>query len=69
MPVPPTYHLHELGTQAQSMSRNATNERAAMTLQYVALGSMIIMAGAAAAQVLRDAFGPTYSSRGYDRSR
>ena len=26
MPVPPTYHLHELGTQAQSMSKNANNE-------------------------------------------
>jgi len=69
MPAPPTYHLNELGTQAQSMSRNATNERVSMTLQYVALGSMIIMAGATAAQVLRDAFGPTDRGRGKGRSR
>jgi len=67
MPVPPTHYLHELGSQAQSMSKNANNERVAMILQYVALGSMIIMAGAAATQVLRDAFGPT--DRGNGRSR
>ena len=69
MPVPPTHYLHELGTQAQSMSRNANNERVAMVLQYVALGSMIIMAGATAAQVLRDAFGPTERGRGNGGSR
>ena len=40
-----------------------------MVLQYVALGSMIIMAGATAAQVLRDAFGPTDRSRGNGRPR
>ena len=36
-----------------------------MVLQYVALGSMIIMAGVAANQVLREAFGdkPTKSRR------
>jgi hypothetical protein len=69
MPVPPTHYLHELGTQAQSMSRNAGSERVAMVLQYVALGSMIIMAGATATQVLRDAFGPAERGRGYRRSR
>ena len=49
------------------MSKNCNNERMAMILQYVALGSMIIMAGAAASQVLREAFGPTDHPRGRSR--
>jgi hypothetical protein len=57
MTVPPTYKLQDLGPQAQMMSQNCSNDRMAMILQYVAIGSMIIMAGAAASQVLRDAFG------------
>jgi ABC-type enterobactin transport system permease subunit len=57
MTTPPTYSFKELGPQAQAMSRNCNNERLAMILQYVAIGSMIIMAGAAASQVLKDAFG------------
>jgi hypothetical protein len=67
MTIPPTHYLHELGPQAQMMSKNCANERLAMVLQYVAIGSMIIMAGAAAAQVLRDAFGPTDHPRGRGR--
>ncbi len=35
-----------------------------MTLQYVAIGSMIIMAGVAAAQVLKDALGSPNRHRG-----
>jgi hypothetical protein len=69
MTVPPTYFFHDLGPQAQMMSKNCGNERIALVLQYVALGSMIIMAGAAASQVLRDAFGPTDRERGRGRSR
>jgi len=57
MTVPPTYHLNDLGPQAQAMSKNCGNDRIAMVLQYVALGSMIIMTGVAASQVLKDAFG------------
>lgn len=57
MTQPPTYHFNDLGNQAQTMSRNCNNERVAMILQYVALGSMIIMTGIAATQVLRDVFG------------
>ena len=38
-----------------------------MILQYVAVGSMIIMAGVAASQVLREAFGPPDHHRGHDR--
>jgi hypothetical protein len=69
MAVPPTYKLQDLGPQAQMMSRNCTNDRMAMILQYVAIGSMIIMAGAAASQVLRDAFGTHDRHRRDGRSR
>jgi hypothetical protein len=67
MTVPPTYNLRELGPQAQMMSKSCANERMAMILQYVAIGSMIIMAGAAARQVLKDAFGTPDHERGRSR--
>jgi hypothetical protein len=69
MTSPPIYNLGSLGPQAQTMSNNCKNERMAMILQSVAIGSMIIMAGAAAAQVLREAFGSHHDHRGGDRSR
>ena len=56
MSMPPTHYLRDLGPQAQMMSKNCNNDRMAMILQYVAIGSMIVMAGAAASQVLKDAF-------------
>jgi len=67
MTVPPTYHLQDLGSQAQMMSKNCANDRMAMILQYVAIGSMIIMTTATARQVLKDAFGPL--GDGHGRSR
>lgn len=69
MTGPPTYHFQDLGSQAQAMSRNCNNERVAMILQYVALGSMIIMTGIAASQVLRDCFGVGASIGPHDRDR
>jgi hypothetical protein len=69
MTVPPTYHLNDLGSQAQMMARNCSNDRMAMILQYVALGSMIVMTGVAASQVLRDVFGPPGSEHCRGRSR
>jgi hypothetical protein len=69
MTMPPTYNLHDLGPQAQMMSRNCSNERLAMVMQYVALGSMIVMAGVAASQVLRDAFGSPGRDSHRGRSR
>jgi hypothetical protein len=66
MTIPPTHYLHNLGPQAQMMSKNCTSERMAMILQSVALGSMIIMAGAAAAHILKDLFG---QPEGHGRSR
>jgi hypothetical protein len=67
MTVPPTYHLNDLGTQAQMMARNCNNDRMAMILQYVALGSMIVMTGVAASQVLKEAFGAFDRERGRSR--
>jgi hypothetical protein len=55
----PIYNLRDLGPQAQMMAKNCKNERMAMTLHYVAIGSMIIMAGAAATHLLKDLFGHT----------
>jgi hypothetical protein len=69
MTVPPTYYLNELGPQAQAMSRNCGNDRIAMICQYVALGSMIVMAGVAASQVLKDVFGTPGHDPGQGRSR
>jgi len=69
MTVPPTYNLHDLGPQAQMMSRNCNNDRMAMILQYVAVGSMIIMAGVAASHVLKDAFGTPHHHHRNGRSR
>lgn len=67
MTMPPTYHLHDIGNQAQFMSKNCGNDRMAMILQYVALGSMIVMTGVAASQILRDAFGASNPDRGRSR--
>lgn len=64
MTMPPTYHLHDLGQEAQMMARNCNNQRMAMVLQYVALGSMIVMTGIAATQLLKEAFGTRDRERG-----
>ena len=69
MSTPPTHYLHDLGPQAQMMAKNCNNDRMAMILQYVAIGSMIVMAGAAASQVLKDAFGSPRRGRDHDRLR
>jgi hypothetical protein len=66
MTTPPIYDLRQLGPEAQRMAKNCNNERLAMTMQYVAIGSMIIMAGAAAAHVMKDLFRNTEH---HDRSR
>ena len=51
------------------MAKNCENERMAMILQYVAIGSMIIMAGAAASHVLKEALRSHDHSRDHGRSR
>ena len=67
MSMPPTHFLQDLGPQAQMMSKNCNNERMAMVMQYVALGSMIVMAGVAARHVLKEAFGSSDHDRGRSR--
>ena len=51
------------------MSKDVKNERLAMILQYVAVGSMIVMAGIAASKVLKETFGQPDHHRDHDRSR
>jgi hypothetical protein len=54
---PPTYHFDALGSEAHNLARRCSNERLAMILHSVAVGSMIVMAGAAAAKLLKELFG------------
>jgi hypothetical protein len=65
MPIPPTYRFDDLGSQAQMMARSCDSKRLAMILQYVALGSMIVMTGVTATQILKDCFG----RRDHDQGR
>ncbi len=69
MTVPPLYHLQDLGSQARSMSRNCHNERIAMVLEVVSLGSMILMTGVVASEVLKEAFGSKDHDHSGGRSR
>jgi hypothetical protein len=69
MTLPPKYNLEDLGSQAQMMSRNCGNERLGMVMQYVALGSLIVMTGVAARQLLKDTFGTPDQDRGNGRSK
>ena len=64
MSVPPTYRFNDLGPQAQQMARSCENKRLAMILEYVALGSMIVMTGVAATQMLKELFGSRANDRG-----
>lgn len=56
MSMPPTVPFQALGNHAQFMSRECGNERLAMILQYVALGSFIAMTGFTASKILKDVF-------------
>jgi hypothetical protein len=46
------------------MSKQCGNDRLAMILQYVALGSFIAMTGYTASKILKDAFDTTDNPRG-----
>ena len=67
MTIPPIYNFRDLGAQAQMMSKQCNDQRLAMLVQYVALGSMIVMAGVAAGQVLKEAFGSRNDEQGRSR--
>jgi hypothetical protein len=63
MSGPPIYNLRDLGPQAQQMANNCKNERLAMTLHYVAIGSMIVMAASAATHLIKDLFKTEHHGR------
>jgi hypothetical protein len=69
MTAPPTHFLQDLGPKAEMLSKKCGNERLAMILQYVALGSMIVMTGLAASQSLKEALGSLDRDRGHGRPR
>jgi hypothetical protein len=50
----PVYNLGDLGPQAQQMANHCKNERFAMTLQCLAIGSAIVTATATAAHHIKD---------------
>lgn len=56
MSMPPTHDLRDLGHDAQRMAKDCKNERLAMTLQTVAVGSMLIMSVAAAVHLIKELF-------------
>ena len=62
----PILPLKDLGPQAQQMAKNVKDERLAMTLQSVAVGSMIVMAAATTIHLIRDLF---RQSERHDRSK
>jgi hypothetical protein len=62
----PHYDLKDIAPQAHEMANKTKNERVALTLQCVAIGSMIVMAAATAAHVIKDLFRNTNR---HDRSR
>lgn len=64
MSIPPTVPFQALGNHAQFMSRQCGNERLAMALQYIALGSFIVMTGFAASKLLKEVFEEPNKGRG-----
>ncbi len=64
MSIPPTVPFQALGNQAQFMSKQCGNDRLAMILQYVALGSFIAMTGFTASKILKETFDTPDKPRG-----
>lgn len=54
--TPPVINFQDLPGQAFAQAKNCPNEKLAMTLQYVAVGSMIAMTGLAAIATLKSLF-------------
>lgn len=63
MPQPPTYLFHVLSSQIRQMSKDCQDERMSMLLNNVAIGSLIVMTGFAARQILKDLFEPRNRQR------
>jgi hypothetical protein len=58
------YHLGDFGPQAQQMAKHCNNERLAMPLQCVAIGSMIVMATPMAAPLVKSCCAKTNITAG-----
>ena len=54
-----TDHLHSLGMHANHLARNTNSERMQAILQYVGVGSVILMGIGAGVHLFRDLFKPT----------
>lgn len=69
--MPPYCDISDLPNQAQMFARNCNNEKLAMTMQYVALGSMVCIAGVGVAHMIQDLFREHYHepTRGMGRGR
>src|SRR5947209_15705101 len=61
----PTTNPVHVANMANAMSQTCKNEKLAMTLQYVAIGSMVVMGLAAATHMLKDMFGHRQHRRYY----
>lgn len=69
MSVPPIRFINDIAPQAKMMAKECKNERMAMILQYVALGSMIVMTGITASQFLKDMLKSPKHGHDHNRSR
>ena len=68
MTVPPNDYLHNLGPQAQPMSRNCGNDQMALILQHVAISSIIVMVVGPVSQVWKGYFASRGHNSGQGRS-
>jgi hypothetical protein len=59
MSTPPPINIRDVGREAERMAKDCKNERLVMTMKYVALCSMIVMAGAAGVHLMKEMFGHT----------
>jgi hypothetical protein len=62
--MPPYIPLSSLPNQAQAFARQCPNEKLAMTMQYLAVGSMILLGVGAAAHMARDIFRDRHHEHG-----
>lgn len=63
MSAPPTFMLHALRALTRTMSKNCQDDRMAMILKNVALGSLILTTGFAANRVLKELGGGGMQSK------
>jgi hypothetical protein len=67
MIAPSTTSPVHLANMANAMSKDCKNEKTAMILQYVALGSMGLMGLAAGVHIIKDIFSSKEHGHGHGR--